>query len=123
MIKCYFCDAEVVNVAAAVEAEWTPSFYSASEVEILDPVCPHCVETRLDYDPQDGEFIEKEKVVRVEIPDALITKIRRNLVRLQKHHDKESAHVQADDLLCELLEAAGLQRVVDAYRKIDRWYS
>ncbi len=43
--------------------------------------------------------------------------------KIAANGDKESAHVQADDLLCDLLDAAGFEEVTAIFRKMDKWYS
>lgn len=45
------------------------------------------------------------------------------LRKLQKCIDQESAHVDADRVLCELLASLGHADVVDEYEKIDKWYA
>lgn len=35
----------------------------------------------------------------------------------------EFEHDEADNLLCDLLEELGYTELVDAYRKIPKWYS
>ena len=45
------------------------------------------------------------------------------LAQLQTDDDTESAHGDADDILCELLQSLGYADVVDAYAKIDKWYA
>lgn len=37
--------------------------------------------------------------------------------------DTETAHANADDILCWLLEDLGYKRVVSVYRKIKKWYA
>lgn len=37
--------------------------------------------------------------------------------------DTESAHGNADDILCELLEKLGYKDVVETYNKVSKWYS
>ena len=37
--------------------------------------------------------------------------------------DTESAHVDADDALCKLLDALGYTDVVEHYRIIEKWYA
>ncbi len=41
----------------------------------------------------------------------------------QSNYDEESAHVEADNVLCELLNALGYYDVVMAYESIDKWYA
>ena len=41
----------------------------------------------------------------------------------QKHTDFESAHGNADDIICELLKALGFKKVVKEYDKIHKWYA
>ena len=37
--------------------------------------------------------------------------------------DTETAHREADHLLCEILEKLGYQKLVDEYREIPKWYA
>jgi hypothetical protein len=37
--------------------------------------------------------------------------------------DQECGHIAADDALCELLENLGFCDVVEAYRKIPKWFA
>ncbi len=46
--------------------------------------------------------------------------------RLKAHQesgDTESAHIRADEILCELLVALGYGDVVDEFQKISKWYA
>jgi hypothetical protein len=42
---------------------------------------------------------------------------------LQSSGDTESAHGDADQILCDLLSALGYQDVVEQWEKIDKWYA
>lgn len=42
---------------------------------------------------------------------------------LQEMGDKEIAHCNADDVICELLKSLGYEDVVKAYDVIDKWYA
>ncbi|MBC2612808.1 MULTISPECIES: hypothetical protein [Citrobacter] len=42
---------------------------------------------------------------------------------LQRMGDKEIAHCNADDVICELLKALGYEDVVKEYDEIDKWYA
>lgn len=37
--------------------------------------------------------------------------------------DTETAHIKADDILCELLKDLGFNDLVDEYNNISKWYS
>ncbi len=37
--------------------------------------------------------------------------------------DTECAHVEADNILCELLEKLGYKDVVEKYNKVSKWYA
>lgn len=37
--------------------------------------------------------------------------------------DQESAHSQADEILCKALELLGQQKLVKAFRIVDKWYA
>lgn len=39
------------------------------------------------------------------------------------HGDPESAHVNADKVLCDLLRALGYGDVVDEWEKVEKWYA
>lgn len=41
----------------------------------------------------------------------------------QENTDIESAHEDADDILCDLLEALGYKNVVEEYHKVEKWYA
>lgn len=45
------------------------------------------------------------------------------LDRCQKSDDQEAAHVEADDVLCDLLIELGFGDVVSAYHRIPKWYA
>lgn len=45
------------------------------------------------------------------------------LIELQNNGDTEAAHSLADEVLCKLLAALGYQDVVDAWKKVDKWYA
>ena len=40
-----------------------------------------------------------------------------------KPYDLERAHGNADDLLCEVLEACGYGEAVEIFRNMDKWYA
>lgn len=42
---------------------------------------------------------------------------------LQEMHSFEEAHVDADEILCELLQSLGYGDVVDEYEKVGKWYA
>lgn len=37
--------------------------------------------------------------------------------------DRESGHIMADDLLCELLAVLGCVKTVEAFRSVGKWYA
>lgn len=41
----------------------------------------------------------------------------------QANIDAEAAHGDADDILCELLEAIGFVDVVTEWEQVDKWYA
>lgn len=45
------------------------------------------------------------------------------LRELQKGHDTEADHINADGVLCRLLTEIGYQDVVDEWAKVDKWYA
>lgn len=57
----------------------------------------------------------KQKQISEEIKNKLILEV--------ESSDTESAHSNADDLLCELLIKLGFKEVVDIYEQVGKWYS
>ena len=47
----------------------------------------------------------------------------KRLKAAQQDHDTESAHFEADDVLCELLKALGYTKIVEEYDKVKKWYA
>jgi len=37
--------------------------------------------------------------------------------------DPEMAHINADDILCELLDELGYADLVDIYNKVEKWHA
>lgn len=48
-IRCDLCGKTIQPVDAAIEAGWIPSYFDGEE-EIMQAVCPVCVQTRLDVE-------------------------------------------------------------------------
>lgn len=48
----------------------------------------------------------------------------KNLLReCQESNDQEMAHIDADDVLCQLLQDLGYNDVVEEYDRIGKWYA
>lgn len=45
------------------------------------------------------------------------------LITTRPKGDQEAQHMQADAVLCELLEYLGYKEIVDMFDKIDKWYA
>ncbi len=45
------------------------------------------------------------------------------LTEIGLNWDVEEAHCDADDLLCDLLEALGYSKTVEAFRALEKWYA
>lgn len=45
------------------------------------------------------------------------------LEAIEKSGDTEGGHIEADDILCDVLKALGCKEVVDAFEKLDKWYA
>jgi hypothetical protein len=50
-------------------------------------------------------------------------KIIKRLKELQKKEDIEAAHIEADEILCSLLEKLGYEKVVEEWKKVPKWYA
>ena len=37
--------------------------------------------------------------------------------------DVEAAHVEADEILCDILDMLGFKDIVEAYNAIEKWYA
>ncbi len=46
-----------------------------------------------------------------------------HMVALKDHDYPEVAHIEADDILCEVLKGLGYHDLVDAFRDVDKWYN
>ena len=42
---------------------------------------------------------------------------------VNRDHDKEDAHIKADNILCNLLKELGFEKLVELYRKVPKWYA
>ena len=47
----------------------------------------------------------------------------KELAEASTDHEQESAHIDADIALTNLLEKLGFSKVVEAYEKIPKWYA
>ena len=47
----------------------------------------------------------------------------KRLKAAQQNSDVESAHAEADEALCDLLEAIGFKAIVREYREVPKWYA
>lgn len=45
------------------------------------------------------------------------------LYKCKQSNDIEASHVDADDILCELLIELGYNDVVSAYNKVPKWFA
>mgnify|MGYP001497723591 CR=1 FL=1 len=55
------------------------------------------------------------------VPEAIIAI--RHLKKAAKNSDTETAHANADKVLCVLLKLLGYGSVVEAWEKVKKWYS
>lgn len=44
------------------------------------------------------------------------------LETLKKRTDHYDAHLEADDILCEILTKLGYNEIVEAYHQVHKWY-
>jgi hypothetical protein len=47
----------------------------------------------------------------------------KELAEIKQNKDTEEAHVDADDVLCQMLSDLGYEDVVMAYHQISKWYA
>ena len=40
-----------------------------------------------------------------------------------RYEDFEYGHIEADEILCKILLELGYDEIVEAYRKVGKWYS
>ena len=45
------------------------------------------------------------------------------LAEIKQNKDKETAHIDADGVLCQMLSDLGYDDVVKAYHDISKWYA
>jgi hypothetical protein len=67
-------------------------------------------------------FVEEQKQMNTAIKngDAIIGKY---LPKLYKLHEGEHAHMDADDILCNVLDELGYGEITKAFKRIKKWYS
>ncbi len=58
----------------------------------------------------------------VEIPAPKIIAAKMQLIK-ETERDKEIAHIEADDLMCELLTELGYGEAVKIFEEMEKWYS
>ena len=73
-----------------------------------------------------GVIIEWGWIVVIE--ESMVEKSKKYVKKLEevyksKSWDVEVAHAEADKVLCELLEKLGYGEVVEAWKKIPKWYA
>ena len=47
----------------------------------------------------------------------------KRLKTAQQNEDIESAHADADDVLCDLFLKLGYTKIVEEYNKVSKWYA
>lgn len=47
----------------------------------------------------------------------------KRLKAAQQNEDIESAHADADNVLCDLLLKLGYTKIVEEYHKVNKWYA
>lgn len=57
--------------------------------------------------------------MRKALSDEMVSRLQNEV----NNNDKERAHVNADDILCELLERLGYKEVVEKYNEVSKWYA
>ncbi|WP_152692691.1 hypothetical protein [Citrobacter braakii] len=73
----------------------------------LSPICP--ANSAGFFLPGENPMTREEAINKLKI--------------LQGIGDKEIAHCNADDVICDLLKALGYEDVVKEYDEIDKWYA
>ena len=57
------------------------------------------------------------------LDDEIIQDVIGKLKALQSNSDIESAHNQADKILCDLLNSLGYTAVVNEFENLEKWYA
>lgn len=92
--------------------------------------------TKVSYEAMDGKRFASEELCReyestatVSLKDLLVKYDRiqdEALIHMQAcidSEDTEAAHDSADRILCGVLQAVGFKNLVEAYGKVEKWYS
>ena len=45
------------------------------------------------------------------------------MIEISSDDDEEMAHINADNLLCEVLRKLGFGELVNVYERVHKWYS
>lgn len=60
---------------------------------------------------------------RVMLPAEAVIKIKEIVEKQKKDRDNESAHLNADDLLCNILYSLGYEELVEISHNMPKWYA
>lgn len=76
----------------------------------------------------ENEFIDTVKDISEQIENQYASKVDTRgyiakLKQLQTINDTEYAHIEADDVLTDLLNELGYNDILDEYSKVDKWYA
>ena len=58
--------------------------------------------------------IKKEDIIKEAIEE---------MKKLVNSGDTEVAHIEADDILCDVLKKLGYEELVDVYEQVGKWYA
>ncbi len=55
--------------------------------------------------------------------EELVRETKVKLIEQGYNNDTESAHVNADNIICYFIEKLGYKEIVDLYNEVDKWYA
>lgn len=81
---------------------------------VFDGECKEAVQTSWEKEENTIETKQNEKLLNESI---------HKMIEISSDDDEESAHVNADNLLCEVLRKLGFGELVNVYERVHKWYS
>ena len=105
--------------------------YAIKYIKLFGPGNLHFAYIFLTFGPSPvcALFLHHEQLHAPTNPPALLPEpLDRSVARLHElarktYPDKEEDHIEADRILCDMLDALGCQELTEAFDAIDKWYA
>ena len=81
---------------------------------VFEEECEEAVQTAWEKEEKCDRNKENEKLLNESI---------HKMIKISSDDDEEMAHINADNLLCEVLHKLGFGELVNVYERVKKWYS